>query len=159
MPYGVSPEPNLLSLYSPSWKKAYIDPNRFWTSTRSRKVRLVMFASRKTVPVFSAIPNPKNYVESLVFYGPWGVAIGRNVTGWHCRRTSTLSIGGARTRTFFGSVKCYLLRWSLRRYSRWRMRLIWQSYQNDCRICKLFCKITVDCRGITAMVREIWRFP
>ena len=34
---GISPEPSLLSLCSLSWKKAYIDPNRFGTTSRSRK--------------------------------------------------------------------------------------------------------------------------
>ena len=37
-----------------------------------------------------------------MFYGPLGGGIGRNVTGWHCRRMSTLNnISGARTRTTY----------------------------------------------------------
>ena len=54
-------------------------------------------------------PNPKNYVVSLVLYGPVEAGIGWNVSGWHCRRSSTLNnIGGVNTRTFFKLAECYL---------------------------------------------------
>ena len=35
-------------------------------------------------------PQPVN-VASIVLYGPVEAGIGRNVSGWHCRRSSTLN--------------------------------------------------------------------
>ena len=55
---GVSPEPNLLGLRSLSRKKAYINPNLCLTASRPRKVRLIVFASRKVVPVFWSLRSP-----------------------------------------------------------------------------------------------------
>ena len=57
----------------------------------------------------SAAPNRCNYAASLVLYGPFEAGISRNVSGWHCRRSSTLNnIGGARTRVCFQVVGVYL---------------------------------------------------
>ena len=42
-------------------------------------------------------------------YGLLEAGIGHNAGGQHCRRSSVLNnIGGARTRTFFNLVECYL---------------------------------------------------
>ena len=55
----------------------------------------------------SAAPNPLDYVVSLVLYSPLEAGIGRNVSGWRYRRSSTLNdIGGAATRAFFKLVEC-----------------------------------------------------
>ena len=62
-----------------------------------KKVRLVFLHPVKLLPLFGhfAAPNPWNDVASLVLYGPLEAGIGRNMSGWHCRRSSTLNVGGS----------------------------------------------------------------
>ena len=71
------------------------------------KARLVVLPSRKAVPVFRPFcnPYPVNYVLSFLLYSPLEAGIGRNVSGWHCRRISTLkNIVGPKTRAVLRST-------------------------------------------------------
>ena len=54
----------------------------------------------KLCPCFghSAAPNPHNYIASLVLYGPLEAGIDRNMSVWHCRRSS--NVGRAICRRF-----------------------------------------------------------
>ena len=110
-----------------------------YTKITKKYALLYLYPVKKAMCLYfrhSAAPNGYkvvNYVASLVlYYSPLGDGIGRNVSGWHCRRSSTLNnIGGVRT-TSWHIVICSVHLWGVFRVEDF-VELICQQYQIYCR--------------------------